>query len=421
MQTDLAKQQRRTRLVYRTAYFAILPSIAAILIAGLLSPPEWRGPLLLFALLMTLLCLHMSVAATNKFKNHEAERLAADEDIRVSKLQMEELFEMTDMLQSADCHEHAGAVLEATAKGLLPEFGGALYVFNNSRDRLDLIQSWNTHERFTPVETLLPSSCWAIKRGKPHINASDGAGLRCFHHLCSSPTIEIPMMARGSLFGLLLLTNDAVDGVDRLNNVRRIARALADSMSLALSNIALNEKLKTQSMRDPLTGLYNRRYMEDALDRAVAAASRDGKPTSVVMIDLDNFKRLNDDNGHAKGDAVLRDVAAHLTGSLRPSDTVSRYGGEELLIIMPATGIDDAATKAESLRAGVERLSDAHGVPISASFGIAALPTCVTDPKDLIAAADAALYKAKKDGKNCVRTADKLSSAEDFQPKLVAS
>lgn len=431
MSAEPSNAARRTKLIYRFAYFGLLPGIAAILILDILSPPEWRQTLVMVALLMTLLCLHISVVATRKFKSQEKERLSSEEQIRVSKMQMEELFAMTDMLQSADCHDHAGAVLEATASGLLPRFGGALYVFNNSRDRLDLIRSWNARDDFKPTETLLPGSCWAIKRGKPHINENEVGSLTCFHHLCDAPAIEIPMMARGSLYGLLVLSVGGENAVERLNGIHKIARALADSMSLALSNISLNEKLKTQSMRDPLTGLYNRRYMEDALERAVASASRNGDSTSVVMIDLDNFKRLNDEHGHAKGDAVLRDVAAHLVGTLRPADTVSRYGGEELLIIMPSTELHDAATKAESLRVGVERLSQAHDLPISASFGVSALPACVDDHKELIAAADTALYQAKQDGKNCVRSAEQVRpkpdepdaelEQEDFLPKLVAN
>lgn len=414
------KRETQSRQIYRIAYFAILPAIAASIIACLLAPEPYLRPLLLVALLLTLIGLHLSISATRNFKAHQALRQEADEKNRVQQLQMEELFAMTDLLQSADCHEHAGAVLEATSKRLLPDCGGALYVFNNSRDRLDLIRSWNLTERFAPIETLLPASCWAIKRGKPQINSNEGNQLCCFHHLCEAPTLEVPMMARGSLYGLLVFGNDQIDALARLAASKRIARALADSMSLALSNISLNEKLKTQSMRDPLTGLYNRRYMEDALERSIASSAREKTPTSVVMIDLDNFKRLNDEFGHAKGDAVLRDVAAHLVGSLRPSDTVCRYGGEELLLIFPNTGIDQAAIKAEELRMGVEKLSDSHGVPISASFGIAEHPNSTSDPRQLIAMADAALYEAKKDGKNCVRRAASPERSVEFQPKLVA-
>lgn len=321
--------------------------------------------------------------------------------------QIEELFAMTDMLQSAESHEDAGAVLEATSKRLMPGLMGALYIFNNSRDRLDLAMAWPAGERaFTPPATLMPANCWALKRGKAHVNDPSTGSLRCMHHAAAATTLELPMVARGAVYGLLMLATDEADGWARLKGVSRVARALSDSMSLALSNIALREKLRTQSLRDPLTGLYNRRYMEDALERYLSIAERSGRPTAAVMIDLDHFKQLNDQHGHAKGDAVLRDVAGQLVGALRPSDVVSRYGGEELLVILPECGLEDAMLKAEVLRARIESLSEMHGAAISASFGVAAVPETSGGLADLVPMADAALYAAKQAGRNCVRGAD---------------
>ena len=188
-------------------------------------------------------------------------------------------------------------------------------------------------------------------------------------------------------------------------------------MSLALSNIALREKLRTQSLRDPLTGLYNRRYMEDALERYLSMAERTGDATSVIMIDLDRFKTLNDEHGHATGDAVLRDVAAQLVGALRPADVVSRYGGEELLVILPACPMEDALLRAEVLRSRIESLSETHGAAVSASFGVACVPT-TSSKADVIAMADAALYAAKQAGRNCVRAAEPRTPADSSRPRL---
>lgn len=339
-----------------------------------------------------------------------------------ARAQVEELFAMADMLQAADDHEDAGAVLMASAERLLPEFDGALYVFNNSRDRLDLARSWSRKDGFAPPATLFPGSCWALKRGKPHVNDRLGGSLCCQHAIGGASTIEVPMMARGQVFGLLVIASEAEDASARLLDVTRVVRALADSMSLALSNIALREKLRTQSLRDPLTGLYNRRYMEDALERYINLAQRTGTPISVLMIDLDNFKRLNDDHGHAKGDAVLCDVAGQLVETLRPSDVIARYGGEELLVIMPKCSLDHAAAKAELLRQRVEALSAAHGTPVSASFGIATVPETATGAGDVVAMADSALYAAKQSGKNRVVTAPRRARSDDkAMPLLTAA
>lgn len=373
---------------------------------------------LIFALLLMTVSLTMAIFLGRKTIAQLDERIAMADSAREAREQVEELFGMTDMLQAAEGYDDAGAVLKATALRLLPEFSGALYVFNNSRDRLDLVESWNASEGFTPSHTLMPSNCWALKRGKLHINDPASHSLCCMHHIGGAATLEIPMMARGAVHGLLVLGIEARVAYDRLSSIDRLGRALADSMSLALSNIALQEKLRTQSLRDPLTGLYNRRYMEDALDRYVSLAERTGGATSVVMIDLDNFKKLNDENGHAKGDAVLRDVAAQLVGGLRPSDVVSRYGGEELLVILPGCSLDDARGKAEMLRQRIEGLSDVHGVAISASFGVASVPETATSQADLIPRADAALYAAKAAGRNCVIAADRRAGREEHHPRL---
>jgi len=147
-----------------------------------------------------------------------------------ARTRTDELFAMTDMLQSADGYGDATAVLMATSQRLLPQFGTALYVFNNSRDRLDLTGSWNTPEGYVPSDTLNPANCWALKRGKFHINDPRSNTLCCAHHGSHVATIEIPMMARGSVYGLLMLASDAPDAQQQLRTVQRLGRALADSM-----------------------------------------------------------------------------------------------------------------------------------------------------------------------------------------------
>lgn len=338
---------------------------------------------------------------------------------RESREQIQELFAMTDMLQAAETYEDASAVLMATARRLLPGYGAALYVFNNSRDRLDLARSWDMPEGYIAREMLSPANCWALKRGKPHINAPQDNTLVCAHHGSQIASVELPMAACGQLHGLLILSHADSDGVfNRLLDIRRLGRALSDSMSLALSNISLREKLRTQSLRDPLTGLYNRRYMEDALERFVSLGSRSGGSTAVVMLDLDNFKKLNDDHGHAKGDAVLRDVAAQIVGALRPTDVVCRYGGEELIAILPDCSMEDALEKAATLRERIESLSAIHECAISASLGVAAVPATATSATDILPVADGALYAAKKAGKNRVIAAEKRTLHDG--PRLAA-
>ncbi|WBO24285.1 sensor domain-containing diguanylate cyclase [Sphingomonas abietis] len=341
-----------------------------------------------------------------------------------SRGQIENLFQMTDMLQSALVYDDANAVLRATASQLLPGFGGALYVFNNSRDRLDLSTSWDWPEGRLPPETIAPLHCWALKRGKPHVNHVGATALRCEHLAADILVLEIPMMARGDVYGLLSIQSGGEDGEEKLADITPLAAAVADSMSLALSNIALREKLRTQALRDPLTGLYNRRYMEDILDRSINLSERNGSPLSAVMIDLDHFKLLNDEHGHALGDAVLREVAGAIVGAIRPCDVACRYGGEELLVILPDCSLEDAVLKANVLRTRIEGLSENHGCRITASFGVAAMPDNAAKAGDLLGAADAALYTAKQEGRNRVVAApsrpesDRASIAPNLEVML---
>jgi diguanylate cyclase (GGDEF)-like protein len=345
-----------------------------------------------------------------------------------SREQVARLFEMADVLQSAADYSDANQVLKATASELLPGFGGALYVFNNSRDRLVLSTSWGQSGGATPPETIPPDQCWALKRGKAHLNRAEGSKLCCEHHHGEATVLEIPMIARGEIMGLFQLFADGEDAEARLEGVTGLASAIADGMSLALANMGLREKLRNQALRDPLTGLYNRRYMEDCLQRFVRLADRENREVSVVMVDLDHFKKINDEHGHAFGDSVLRDTAMTIISGLRETDVVCRFGGEELVVILPDCNLDSAADKAEALRVRIEALSQTHGAAISASFGVASVPYTSTGVSDLLAAADGALYRAKQAGRNQVAAAptrpfhlDRLEDALDKPQQLVAA
>ena len=336
----------------------------------------------------------------------EAEgRFAALRAADRSREQSARLFEMAGVLQSAVDHTDANQVLKSTVLDLMPGHGGALYVFNGAGDRLVRSASWGRDDATLP-DTMTPDSCWAIKRGKPQLNRAGGDGLCCAHHAAGAVTVlEIPMVARGEAMGLLQLFADGPNAVERLEALTGLASAIADGMSLALANMALREKLKSQALRDPLTGVYNRRYMEDSLHRFVRLAEREHRELALVMVDFDHFKSLNDQHGHAFGDAVLRDAAKAIVGALRATDIVCRYGGEELVIILPDCGLDAAVEKAEDLRRRIEALGGTLGASVTASFGVAAVPHTSVGVTDLLGAADGALYRAKQNGRNQVAAA----------------
>jgi diguanylate cyclase (GGDEF)-like protein len=365
-----------------------------------------------------LFCVAVFLFAARRGAAEAQARALAVVNATRSREEVMRLFEMTDMLQSAQDQSDANMVLRATAMELLPDLAGTLYVFSNSRDRLVLSASWNVGDGPAPADTIGLTQCWALKRGKPHVNHPHGDKLRCEHHAEGAFVLEIPMAARGEVLGLFCIQTTRADGNIRLQEVAGLGTALADAMSLALANLALGAKLRSQALRDPLTGLYNRRYMEDALQRAVQLAQREKHDVSIVMIDLDHFKRLNDQHGHAKGDTVLRDAASVIVHQLRESDVACRYGGEELLVVMPNCTLEDAAHKAERLRIGIAALSQ-PGIDVSASFGIASIPATSSSAHDLMQAADAALYAAKEQGRNRVVTAPPLE--DPIRGQLIAA
>jgi diguanylate cyclase (GGDEF)-like protein len=347
-------------------------------------------------------------------------RNRATEEAVAAREQVESLFQMADLLQSASGYDDANAVLSTTASRLLPGFGGTLYVFNNSRDRLDKAAVWNHAEPDALPEFLAPTSCWAVKRGKWHLNCSETASLHCDHYSGTRAVLEMPMMARGELYGLLSFSAVGGEAKQHLLEARSVATALADAMSLALANIGLRERLRNQAIKDQLTGLYNRRYMEDMLERLTGLAERSGRPFSLIMIDLDHFKNLNDEHGHAAGDAALKRAAEALLGSLRDTDVGCRYGGEELVVLLPDCSLDDALLKAESLRARIESSGDGS-LRITASLGVATIPETSTTPVSLVAMADAALYRAKKAGRNRVEAAVRVDTHDTKTSLAIAA
>jgi diguanylate cyclase (GGDEF)-like protein len=213
------------------------------------------------------------------------------------------------------------------------------------------------------------------------------------------------------LHGLIEIVGDGEDAEARLNRIRPIAAAIGDAMSLALSSMALRERLRNQALRDALTGLYNRRFLEETLERMALDSERRKSPVSAIMIDLDHFKRLNDVHGHAAGDTVLREVAKAIVTCLRQTDVACRYGGEEITVLMPDCPLAMAEKKAEQIRARIAEVSAGEGLSVTASLGVASHPE-TSGRAELLSMADAALYEAKQRGRNRVVVAPIRSFAQ---------
>jgi diguanylate cyclase (GGDEF)-like protein len=180
---------------------------------------------------------------------------------------------------------------------------------------------------------------------------------------------------------------------------------LARQSSVSLENVDLHELVARQAVTDDLTGLFNHRRFQEVVDTEVGRSKRFDQDLGLVMLDLDDFKEINDSYGHQQGDVVLREAARVLREASREVDEPARYGGEELAVALPQTDLAGAYNLAERVREGIEALDipTADGKPplkVTASFGVAALPDSAMSKDELIAAADAALYEAKHAGKN---------------------
>jgi diguanylate cyclase (GGDEF)-like protein len=288
---------------------------------------------------------------------------------------------------------------------LLPGTHGSVYLFRNSADLLERASGWGLgHDE---PASMPPAACWGLRRGQPHL-CNGPAGLKCEHyagqevagfHLC------LPLSAYGEVLGQLHVWADQPMPQQRLDEISTLLQTLGEQMALALSNAKLRQVLRDQSIKDPLTSLFNRRYMEETLQREVARARRNGTPLSVIVVDLDHFKKVNDTQGHPVGDVVLQGVAQQLQRALRASDVACRFGGEEFILILPECAKPAAAAKAEELCGRVRQLSFKEGggaLRVSASFGVASFPSDASLPETLLELADAALYEAKRSGRDRV-------------------
>lgn len=317
------------------------------------------------------------------------------------------LNEMGDMLQSAMSVQNAYSVVGQFSNELFVDCDGGLYIVNPETQTLDLVAAWGKNP---PVETgFTPDACWGLRRGQIQTFQSPNQKIRCQHvpvdqemnYLC------VPMLAQTETLGFLHIRGKTGQPVDHL---KQLALMVTGRVGLALSNLRLSETLRSQSIRDGLTGLFNRRYMEEMMARELHRAIRYHRPLSVIMMDIDHFKNFNDSYGHLAGDAILREMGRVIQSQIRREDIACRYGGEEFVIILTEASVQDTVARAERIRLGVKELSVHHGSRvlegISISLGVAGFPPNGNTPQDLIETADAALYRAKREGRDRVMVAD---------------
>ena len=304
---------------------------------------------------------------------------------------------MSHRMQAARTDDELAQIIKVFVPRVLPNVPGALYAHNNSRNCLVPIASWGGTD--VPLEGFAPERCWALRRGQSHSVAELGRDIVCGHVGEDEVYHCEPLLAGGEVIGVLYLQGQ----IESENRFRM--NVLTENIASALVNHRLQRSLREQTIRAPLTGLFNRRYMEETLKLEIARASRANTPLSLVMCDVDHFKRFNDEFGHDAGDAVLQVVAAEMRSRFRDGDVVCRFGGEEFTIIAPGTTADALAGRVEVVRRAIAELTVRHNNrslgSTSMSFGIATWSNSMArDGSTLIQAADMALYQSKREGRN---------------------
>lgn len=352
----------------------------------------------------------------NEHKKAQSVLQNAKNELELHAREIALLSEMGELLQTCLTLDEAYTVIDHTLQQLFNEESGALCVLDDNKNLVDTMVVWG--EGSTGERVFAPGDCWALRRGQLYSVGDASTGIICNH--VGPPTavsyICVPMIAQGETLGILHIRsnpwgdNGVADQPLRTAESKwQLALTVSEHIGLALANLKLRESLRSQAIRDPLTGLFNRRYMEESLERELRRSARKGVPLGILMMDIDHFKHFNDNFGHAAGDYLLRELGLFLRTLVRGEDIASRYGGEEFIIVFPETSLEETVQRAEHIRQDVKNLKLGEQFPktegVTLSLGVAVFPQHGSDYERLLKSVDAALYQAKRDGRDRVAVA----------------
>ena len=328
------------------------------------------------------------------------------------------LAELGNLLQGCSTVDDLVSLLQTVVAELFHEHLGYVYMFRAPRDSLQLIGHWGGQSVGQAEYSIPHMDCMAMRLGRRYGHQLQSRGPSCAHIPADNPgsTLCVPMIGNGEVLGLLhVRRRDGQPAQQEETNPafgtgwEDLAGDVAGLLGMAISNLQLRERLRSEAISDSLTGLFNRRYLDATIDREIDRADRAHRSIGIIMLDIDDFKRLNDTHGHHVGDEVLRLVGGLLDRQTRAGDIVCRYGGEEFVLVLPEASLADTQARAESLLAAIRQLrhdvGDGNTASITMSGGVVALPEHGSDAATLMRLADQALYLAKAEGKDRLVTA----------------
>jgi diguanylate cyclase (GGDEF)-like protein/PAS domain S-box-containing protein len=319
--------------------------------------------------------------------------------------------EMGDQLQGCPDMATAFRIVSEFGERIFPGQSGCLFVFNENVNLFERRGIWG--QPAGELDSFGMEGCWAIKNGRAHVVTDTKIGPNC-HHLDfpgegyeNLPYVCIPMIAHGETIGILHVQARSGMGLDRLE---QLAGRTSLRIAMVLPNLRLKEILSVQAIRDPLTGLFNRHYMEVTFERELRRAIRDQNSLGVIMMGIDHFKHFGELHGPELSETILKEVGAFLQSNVRGEDIVCRMGEEEFVVILPRAALEITNRRAEQFRKGIADLRIAHiGLkigPISVSAGAAGYPEHGTSPEEIFKAVDGALRRSQSQGCDQVVVAD---------------
>lgn len=306
---------------------------------------------------------------------------------------------LIDSLQACFSVEEGYQTIAPVVQQLFPNEAGAIYVMNPSKRLLEAIATWGP-EPLTSDRVFAPHECLALQRKREHLVEDTHHGLICQHihpHALPVETFCIPMMVHGETMGVLSISSLRRG---QMAQTKQLALTVAKHIGLALANLKLREALNHQTFRDPLTKLYNRRYLEESLEREILRSQRHPQSLGLIILAIDRFHNFNETFGYAASEFLLKELGMFLPKQIRSSDLVCRYRGEEFALLLPQASLDVTYQRAEQLRQAIKNLKIEYRNEIfdslTISCGVASFAEHGFTAKQVIHAAKAALNCARE-------------------------
>ena len=352
---------------------------------------------LIFLTVVSLLISKYLMSAVQRNRDQLEQEVAARND----EIQM--LQNLSTQLTACNSVDEALKVTAAVTARILSDYGGMVGLIRSSRDKVEVVAKWN--REFGGKGAFLPDECWALRTGREYVSDLPSGKIICEHYgEKKGISICIPLLAQGDMLGVMQFASTEINQI--MPEQQQLAAAVAESTSLSLASLRSKENLRQQAIRDPLTGLHNRRYLMEIMEHELNRSLRHQLQMSVLMLDVDHFKQFNDQYGHDAGDFILRELGRMAKKIIRDEDTACRYGGEEFVVLLPETDTNGARNVAERICNEMRhRQFSLEGLslgPVTVSIGAATFPANGAQSDILLKKADTALYQAKQNGRDRV-------------------